>query len=85
MVKAIRTKEIVLGQFMEGLNQAEGAGRHMIHHHQDSRWFPIVALLETVKKLCVTNIVDPMFTPKPKPFEKKLMVGYETPAQKLVI
>lgn len=78
MVKNLRTKEIVLGQFLEGLNQAIGGGRHMIHHHQDARWFQIVALLETVHKMCVANVVDPLLTPVPKAPEKKLMVGYES-------
>lgn len=78
-MKPIRTKEIVLGQFLEGLNQAIGGARHMIHHHQDPRWFQMVAILETVHKMCVSNVVDPMMEPKPRAEEKKLMTGYEAP------
>lgn len=81
MSRQIRSKEIVLGQFLEGLNQAVGGSRHLIHHHQDSRWFQIVAVLETVHKMCVSNVVDPLLTPVPKPVEKKIMTGYEKPDQ----
>lgn len=62
----VRSKEIILGQFLEGINQASGAARHMIHHHQDSRWFPIVAVLEMVHKVCVSQVIDPLMEPKPK-------------------
>lgn len=88
MVKIIRTKEICLGQFLEGLNQATGGGRHMVHHHQDTRWFPLVALWETISKMCVTNVVDPLLTPVPRKFEKKSMVGYEAddkPHEELIV
>lgn len=76
-----RSKEIILGQFLEGLNQAVGGGRHMIHHHQDSRWFQMVAIWETVMKMCVNNVVDPLLTPTVKEVEKKLITGYEPPSE----
>lgn len=66
-----RSKEIIVGQFLEGINQATGGSRHMIHHHQDSRWFNILAILETVSKTCVSNVVDPMLTPPPEYTKKK--------------
>ncbi len=62
-----RPKEVVLGQFLEGLNQATGAASHMIHHHQDTRWFRIRGILETVHTMCVNNAVNPMLKPKPIP------------------
>lgn len=69
-----RSPESILGQFLEGINQAEGGARHMVHHHQDSRWFPIVAVLESVKKLCIEQAINPMMTPKPKPESTKVII-----------
>lgn len=61
-----RTFPLVLGQFLEGINQASGAARHMIHHHQDTRWFPICGILETIHRITVAQVVDPLLKPKPK-------------------
>ncbi len=65
----VRPKEVILAQFLEGLNQASGGASHMIHHHQDTRWFKFRAIIEAVHKMCVANAVDPMLKPKPKPME----------------
>lgn len=73
-MKATRTKEICLGQFLEGLNQASGGARHMLHHHQDSRWFNIIAILEAIHSLCVAQAVDPMLLPKPKPEKTSVII-----------
>lgn len=64
--QAERPKEVILAQFLEGLNQASGGASHMIHHHQDTRWFKFRAIVEAVHKMCVANCVDPMLKPKPK-------------------
>lgn len=63
-MKNVRTAPIVLGQFLEGINQASGAARHMIHHHQDSRFFPLVGILEAVHRMIVAEVVDPMLERK---------------------
>lgn len=73
-MKATRTKEIVLGQMLEGLNQASGGSRHMLHHHQDSRWFNIIAIIEAVHRLIVAQAVDPMLVPKPKPEKTSVII-----------
>lgn len=67
-MKYERPKEIILGQLLEGLNQAAGASGHMIHHHQDTRWFKTRAILEAVVRLVVAQSVEPLITPKkPEP------------------
>lgn len=62
-------KEVLLARFLEGLNQASGAASHMIHHHQDTRWFKFRAIVEAVHKMCVATAVDPMLKPRPKSSE----------------
>ena len=61
-----RGKEAILAQFLEGLNQASGGASHMIHHHQDTRWFKFRAILEATHKMCVAQAVEPMLKGKPK-------------------
>ena len=67
---ATRPVELVLGQFLEGMNQAAGAAGAMIHCHQDSRWFKVRAVLEFVKKVIVGECVDSMLKSSP-PAEKE--------------
>ena len=73
-MKEVRTKELVLGSFLEGINQASGAARHMLHHHQDSRWFKMTAVLEGVHRLCVAQAVDPLLQAKPRPESTKVII-----------
>jgi hypothetical protein len=61
-----RTKAIILGQMLEGLNQATGAAGHLIHHRQDARWFNIRDILEAVKAMLVAEAVEPMFQSQKK-------------------
>lgn len=63
-MKQERSKEIILGQLLEGLNQSAGAAGHMIHHHQDTRWFKTRAILEAVVRVVVAQSVEPLITPK---------------------
>jgi hypothetical protein len=65
-MKEIRSREIILAQLLEGLNQSSGSAGHMIHHHQDSRWFKTRAILDAVKKMIVQYSVEPLLAPKPK-------------------
>ena len=64
-----RPKEAIIAQFLEGLNQASGGASHMLHHHQDTRWFKFRAIMDTVHKMCVAQAVDPLLKPKPKPID----------------
>lgn len=62
----VRPKELILAQFLEGINQAAGSARHLLHHQQNHNWFDIVAILEAVHRMIVSQAVDPMLKPKPK-------------------
>lgn len=73
-MKKERTLPIVLGQFLEGITQAMGGATHMIHHHQDSRWFHIRAILEAVHQMIVAEVIDPMMKSKPKAPERKTII-----------
>lgn len=65
-MKQERSKEIILGQLLEGLNQSAGAASHMIHHHQDTRWFKPRAILEATVRLITQYSVEPLLKPKTK-------------------
>ena len=64
MTELNRPKELILGQFLEGLNQSAGAASLLIHHQQNTQWMRIRTVLETVKQICVTTAVDPILKPK---------------------
>lgn len=66
-----RTTPIILGQFLEGINESAGAARHLLHHQQRSNWFHVVSILEAVHRMIVAEVVDPLLTPVPKPYKKK--------------
>lgn len=70
----VRGKEAILAQFLEGLNQASGGASHMIHHHQDTRWFKFRAILEATHKMCVAQAVEPMLRPQMKTKTGELIV-----------
>lgn len=70
MAKIIKTKEIILGQILEGLNQAAGAAGLLIHHQQNTYWMGLRGLLEAVKGQIVSYSVEPLLKPKPPEIAK---------------
>jgi hypothetical protein len=65
-MKEIRTKELILGNLLEGLNQASGAASLLIHHQQNTFWMRMRDVLELTKAGIVSYSVDPLLKPKQK-------------------
>lgn len=63
-MKPTRTVPEILTQFLEGINQASGSARLLVHHHQDSRFLNLTAILEAVHRLVVAEVVDPLLEKK---------------------
>lgn len=55
-----RTKELVLAQMLEGLNQTIGSASLLIHHHQDVRWMQYRERIEMLKNLIINTSVNPL-------------------------
>ncbi len=55
-----RTVELILGEMLEGLNQASGGASHLIHQRRDARWFHIRDILEATKVMISMDAVEPL-------------------------
>ena len=55
MVK--RNKTLILAEFMEGLNIAEGAASQLVTQMQNPKWMAIRDMLNMVKDGCLARVV----------------------------
>ncbi len=62
-----RSKEAILGQLLEGLNQSSGAASLLLHHQQNIFWMKMRDIIELAKAGIVSDSVDPLLKPKKVP------------------
>lgn len=52
-----RNKTLVLSEFIEGLNDANGAASQLIHHYQNPKWMAIRDILNFIRDGCIKMAV----------------------------
>ncbi len=57
-----RDEATILGDMLQGLNEAAACTSGMIHVRPDSKWFFLRDMAEALKAMVVDLVVDPMMS-----------------------